>query len=139
MILPILISVSLAPGSYFFSAFAAVAVIAAAAATTAIAIRRRFPAGIGLSPGVLIFLGASQVGRAHASIGLFRLSKRHQFWLIMAAPFVRVACAPSNNNAGDGATWGGSVGAPRWTLSNREQGSDEIEDSVVGQEQRADD
>jgi hypothetical protein len=32
MILPILISVSLAPGSYFFYAFAAVAIIAAAAA-----------------------------------------------------------------------------------------------------------
>src|SRR6202011_3423658 len=61
----------------------------------------------------------------------------HQFWLIMAAAFVRVACAASNNNAGDGATWGGSVGAPRWTLSNGERAPNEIENAAVDQEQRA--
>src|SRR5450759_4778700 len=48
MILPILISVSLAPGSYFFCALAAVAIIAAANA--AMATKLRIPAGIVLSP-----------------------------------------------------------------------------------------
>src|SRR5476651_324216 len=49
MMLPILISVSLAPGSYCFCAFAAVAVIAAAAATTAAATRLGMRTGIVLS------------------------------------------------------------------------------------------
>jgi hypothetical protein len=49
MMLPILISVSLAPGSYFFSADAAVAVSAAAAANPAKAIRLLIQIGIVLS------------------------------------------------------------------------------------------
>src|SRR5437899_2432803 len=76
MILPILISVSLAPGSYFFSAFAAVAVMAAAAPNAASAIRLRIQAGIVLSPSIY-FVQVSQVMRALASIRLFRCTKRH--------------------------------------------------------------
>jgi len=49
MMLPILISVSLAPGSYFFSADAAGAVTAAAAAKPARAIRLLIRNGIVLS------------------------------------------------------------------------------------------
>src|SRR5690242_6151380 len=50
MMLPILISVSLAPGSYFFCALAAVTVIAAAVANTAMAIRLLMRAGIASLP-----------------------------------------------------------------------------------------
>src|SRR5260370_32744764 len=97
MILPIFISVSLAPGSYFFSAFAAVAVIAAAAAaTTAIAIRRRLRAGIVLSSWRFHFLQASQVGLAHASIrfiprgGTVLLPATNDDWCIS---FLNRSCA----------------------------------------------
>jgi hypothetical protein len=73
--LPILISVSLAPGSYFFSADAAVAVTAAAAAKPAKAIRPLIQIGIVLSRH--LFAQVSQVMRRHASVGLFRLTKQH--------------------------------------------------------------
>src|SRR6266404_9192553 len=76
MILPILISVSLAPGSYFFSAFAAVAVIAAAAAI-ARATRLLIRAGIAFSRWAIYFDQVSQVTRPHASIGSFRGAKQH--------------------------------------------------------------
>src|SRR6266566_1751005 len=74
MILPILISVSLAPTSYFFCALAAVAVTAANAVTT-----KRLPIrdGIVLSPLGVYFDQVSQVVRAHASSHLFRGTKQH--------------------------------------------------------------
>src|SRR5664279_1344788 len=75
MMLPTRISVSLAPGSYFFCACAAVAVIAATAANPASAIRRRIRAGIVLSP--CCFFQVSQVACTHASTGLFRDTKQH--------------------------------------------------------------
>src|SRR5260221_12218736 len=77
MMLPILISVSLAPGSYFFCACAVVAVNAAIAAT---ATRLRIRAVIVLSPlcfAPLCFVGVSQAATGLASIGLFREVKRY--------------------------------------------------------------
>src|SRR5579872_7280037 len=62
MMLPILISVSLAPGSYFFSALAAVAVMAVASA--AIATRLRIPAGIVLSLDDLFWSSVARGARA---------------------------------------------------------------------------
>src|ERR1700689_3234527 len=69
MILPILISLSLAPGSYFFCAEAVVALMTAAAnaaSTNRLVIR----AGIVLSRLATYFDQVSQVRRTHASIGL---------------------------------------------------------------------
>src|SRR4051812_31037376 len=71
MMLPILISVSLAPGSYFFWAWAAVTVNAAIAASKT----RLLRAVIVLSP--LCFDGVSQAATGLASIGLFRGVKRY--------------------------------------------------------------
>src|ERR1700738_4784105 len=77
MILPSFISVSLAPGSYFFSALAAVAVIVAATAKAATAIRLRMLTGIVVSPLGALFCG-SVASRARAcKLGLFRGAKRH--------------------------------------------------------------
>src|SRR5580698_7086924 len=64
MMLPILISVSLAPGSYFFSARAAVAVIATTAASAAKMTCFLGSAGIVFSRNTLCFVRVSQVGRA---------------------------------------------------------------------------
>src|ERR1700704_892546 len=77
MILPILISVSLAPISYFFCALAAVAVTAAAAANAVTAKRLLIRDGIVLSPLGVYFDQVSQVVRAHASSHLFRGTKQH--------------------------------------------------------------
>src|SRR5260370_28068446 len=77
MILPILISVSLAPGSYFFCAFATVVARAAAAAIAAKAIRPRIRAVIVFSRLAIYFDRVSQLMRAHASIGLFRGAQQH--------------------------------------------------------------
>src|SRR6266581_5187281 len=74
MILPILISVSLAPTSYFFCALAAVAVTAANAVTTK---RLLIRDGIVLSPLGVYFDQVSQVVRARASGHLFRGTKQH--------------------------------------------------------------
>src|SRR5260370_33905035 len=76
MILPILISVSLAPGSYFFSAFAAVVAIAAAAAI-ARATRLLIRAGIVFFRWAIYSDHVSQVTRPHACIGLFRGAKQY--------------------------------------------------------------
>src|ERR1700694_4701389 len=76
MMLPILISVSLAPGSYFFCALAGVADMAAAAAHAATAIRLGIRAGIVFSPW-LYFVRMSQVTCSCASSCLFRRTKRH--------------------------------------------------------------
>src|SRR6185312_1574527 len=65
MMLPILISVSLAPGSYFFWAWAAPAVTRAAMAN-----RTVIRAGIVLSPSGLIFFQVSQAAGGVASVGL---------------------------------------------------------------------
>src|SRR3954462_14243151 len=88
MMLPILISVSLAPGSYFFCALAGVAVMAMAAAHPARAMTLlvtriivSLPLGVGFLPEV------SQATRALASIGLFRCRKRH----CCAAPIVVIS------------------------------------------------
>src|SRR6266404_8429362 len=77
MILPILISVSLAPGSYFFCAWAVLATIAATAnavRTTRFCIRP----GIVFSP---FFQSCcrqvSQVASTLASLCLFRMTKQH--------------------------------------------------------------
>src|ERR1700690_1756464 len=70
MILPILISVSLAPGSYFFCAGAAAAVPAATASAASVN-RLRIRAGMVLSRLATCFDQVSQVRRARASIGLF--------------------------------------------------------------------
>jgi hypothetical protein len=75
--LPILISVSLAPGSYFFCADAAVAAIAAAAANTARVTSFLGRAGIVFSHVAIYFDQVSQAAPALASIGLFRRTKRH--------------------------------------------------------------
>src|SRR6266576_7242868 len=77
MILPILISVSLAPTSYFFCALAAVAVTATAAANAVTAKRLLIRDGIVLSPLGVYFHQVSQVVRAHASSHLFRGTKQH--------------------------------------------------------------
>src|SRR6266852_4982948 len=77
MILPILISVSLAPGSYFFCALAAVAVTTAAAANAVTAKRLLIRDGIVLSPLGNYFDRLSQVMLAHASNHLFRGTKQH--------------------------------------------------------------
>src|SRR3954447_25053574 len=75
MMLPILISLSLAPGSYFFCAWAEVAVNAAIAAR--IADRpTRLRTVIILSRLVFCFAGVSQALHGLASIGLFREAKR---------------------------------------------------------------
>jgi hypothetical protein len=71
-----LISVSLAPGSYFFCADAALAAIAAAA-TTASAICFLLRPGIVLSRLAFYFDQVSQAARGHASAGLFRRTKQH--------------------------------------------------------------
>jgi len=67
MILPTLISVSLAPGSYFFCAFAALAIIVAAAAIAIRAIKLRIRAGIVLSRLVVYFAEVSQLSSALAA------------------------------------------------------------------------
>src|ERR1700690_1870512 len=85
MILPILISVSLAPGSYFFCAVAAAAVTAATASAASVN-RLRIRAGMGLSRLATCFDQVSQVRRAHASIGLFACDD----WGI--APFTEWRC-----------------------------------------------
>src|SRR5229473_8674720 len=77
MMLPTLISVALAPGSYFFCADAAVAATAAAAVSTVRAIRFLARTGIVFSHLAIDFDRVSQVGRTHASIGLFRRTKQH--------------------------------------------------------------
>jgi hypothetical protein len=74
--LPILISVSLAPGSYFFSADAAVAVTAAAAANPAKATRLLIQIGIVLSRLLFCSSVASRARMQASSIGLFRPTKR---------------------------------------------------------------
>src|SRR6266849_8283401 len=77
MMLPILISVSLAPTSYFFCALAAVAVAATAAANAVTAKRLLIRDGIVLSPLGVYFDQVSQDVRAHASSHLFRGTKQH--------------------------------------------------------------
>src|ERR1700730_235759 len=78
MILPIFISVSLAPGSYFFCALAAVKVIAATTAKAVRPIKLLVRAGIVSLPlGSFSFAQVSQVARGHASAGLFRGAKQH--------------------------------------------------------------
>src|SRR5712672_6019 len=77
MMLPILISVSLAPGSYFFCADAVVAITAATADNIAAATRFCIRTGIVPSQMVFIFVAVSQAAPAHASTGLFRGTKRH--------------------------------------------------------------
>src|SRR6476620_4358307 len=74
MILPILISPSLAPGSYFFCAFAAVTLIAAAA-NAARTTKLRIKAGIALSLWVS-FAQLLQLAHRRASISLFRGAKQ---------------------------------------------------------------
>src|SRR5712664_4470763 len=76
MMLPTLISVSLAPGSYFFCADAAVAAMAAAV-STARATKFLTRAGIVFSPLAIYFHQVSQVRRTHASMRLFRRTKQH--------------------------------------------------------------
>src|ERR1700686_864272 len=77
MMLPILISVSLAPESYFFCALAVVA-ISAAAANAATAAKWFGRTGIVLSRFFVICLEqVSQAARRLASAGLFRPAKRH--------------------------------------------------------------
>src|SRR6266576_3879992 len=75
MILPILISVSLAPGSYFFCALAWVAT-AAATAKTVKAIKLRARTGIVLSRLTNSFFEVLQVARTLASVRLFRRAKQ---------------------------------------------------------------
>src|ERR1700722_7283180 len=79
MMLPILISVSLAPGSYFFCADAADAVSVAAAASAARARKLPVRAGVVLSHVMIYFGRVSQAPRRLASAGLsplFRRTKR---------------------------------------------------------------
>src|SRR3981081_691357 len=77
MMLPILISVSLAPGSYFFCALAAVAVMAMAAAHTPSAMNLLVSAAIVSLPAwPFVLPELSQAARALASIRLFRGVKR---------------------------------------------------------------
>src|SRR6188472_3841536 len=81
MMLPILISVSLAPVSYFFWASAAVAVSAAATAIAVNATRLRIRAVIVLSPhgnyfGPFCFAPVLQAAAGLASICLFREVKQ---------------------------------------------------------------
>jgi hypothetical protein len=64
MMLPILTSVSLAPGSYFFWALADVA-ISAAAAKVATAAKCRGRASIVFSPFVVLFCGKFRKSRLH--------------------------------------------------------------------------
>src|SRR4051812_35251881 len=75
MMLPILISVSLAPGSYFFSALAVVTTAATANAVRAT--EYLIPTGMIFSPLMFYFDQVSQVTRALASVGLFRPTKQH--------------------------------------------------------------
>src|SRR3954451_5096991 len=75
MMLPILISESLAPGSYFFSAFDAVVVIAAAA-KAARTNRLRTNARIIVAP-CGSFAQVWQAPHGDASIRFFRAAKRH--------------------------------------------------------------
>src|SRR5215471_8641635 len=70
MMLPILISVSLAPGSYFFSALAALALTAAASTRTVMVTRRFARDGIVFLP-VELSLRVWQAVRMLASAGLF--------------------------------------------------------------------
>src|ERR1700732_4563891 len=108
MILPIFISVSLAPGSYFLCAFAAV--IAAAAASAASAIRLRIQAGIVLSRSTY-FVQVSQVSLVLASIGLSRGAKRH-----CCAPPIMVSSPqrtnPSRQTACASQLYGSDLGIP---------------------------
>src|ERR1035438_3681165 len=86
MILPILISVSLAPGSYFFCALAGFA-IAAASANTVKAIKLRARTGIVLSRLTNWFSPVWQVARTLASIRLFRATKRSRIGRLLARLF----------------------------------------------------
>src|SRR2546430_8030312 len=74
MILPIVISVSLAPGSYFFCALAWVAIAATAKIVRAIKLRAR--TGIVLSRLTTYFFEVSQVALTLASARLFRGAKQ---------------------------------------------------------------
>src|SRR2546428_509741 len=77
MILPILISVSLAPGSYFFCAWAVVATMAATASAV-MATSFCMRTGIVFSPFFQSCCGqVSQVASTLASMCLFRMTKRH--------------------------------------------------------------
>src|SRR5438876_7951524 len=77
MMLPILISVSLAPGSYFFCAWAVVATMAATASAV-MATSFCMRTGIVFSPFFQSCCGqVSQVASTLASMCLFRMTKRH--------------------------------------------------------------
>src|SRR3569832_68984 len=77
MMLPILMSVSLAPGSYFFCAKTGVVTSTPAASRTRAARFLRRP-GIGVSPVFcrLVLRRVSQGGQPLASAGIFRPAKR---------------------------------------------------------------
>jgi hypothetical protein len=80
MMLPILISVSLAPGSYFFSAFAALAESAAATAHAATPIRHLLKANIVLSRSMagfqpMILRQVSQAAGRLASAGVLNFRR----------------------------------------------------------------
>jgi hypothetical protein len=86
MILPIFISVSLAPGSYFFCALAAVTVIAATTAKVVRPIKLLVRAGIVSLPlGSFSFAQVSQVARGHAS--KHRLIPRRETALLRLANY----------------------------------------------------
>src|SRR4051812_24677997 len=97
MMLPSLISVSVAPGSYFFWAEAGV-VTSTAAASMARAARFWRRPGIDLSPMFcsLVLLGVSQGGLPLASASIFRGVKRRGSWDLDAAS-QQAPCAPVNH------------------------------------------
>jgi hypothetical protein len=93
MMLPILISVSLAPGSYFFSAFAAPPESAVATAHAATPIRHLLKANIVLSRSMagfqpMILRQVSQALRGLASCGVFNFRRAAN---ATAAGFLRLS------------------------------------------------